>query len=83
DSPVRATVRTAIADVTIDGETVRTGEQVLAMLDHANHDPTVFESPGVLDITRDARRHLAFGAGATTASAPLSHAPKPKSRSRP
>jgi cytochrome P450 len=64
DTPVRATVRTAIADATVEGETVRTGEQVFAMLAHANHDPAVFESPGVLDITRDARRHLAFGAGA-------------------
>ena len=34
------------------------------MLDAANHDPAVFESPGTLDVTRDAHRHMAFGAGA-------------------
>jgi len=64
DSPVRLTVRTALADATVAGEAVRAGEQVIAMLDAANHDPAVFESPGTLDVTRDAHRHLAFGAGA-------------------
>ena len=64
DSPVRLTVRTALADATVAGEAVRTGEQVIAMLDAANHDPAVFESPDVLDVTRDAHRHMAFGAGA-------------------
>ena len=34
------------------------------MLDAANHDPAVFESPDTLDVTRDAHRHVAFGAGA-------------------
>lgn len=64
DSPVRLTVRTALADATVAGETVRAGEQVIAMLDAANHDPAVFESPDTLDVTRDAHRHVAFGAGA-------------------
>jgi cytochrome P450 len=43
---------------------VRAGEQVMAMLHDANHDPAVFASPDRLDITRDARRHVAFAAGA-------------------
>jgi cytochrome P450 len=64
DSPVRLTVRTALVDATVAGETVRAGEQVIAMLDAANHDPAVFESPDTLDVTRDAHRHVAFGAGA-------------------
>jgi cytochrome P450 len=64
DSPVRLTVRTATADTTLAGETVRTGEQVIAMLDAANHDPAVFNAPDTLDVTRDAHRHVAFGAGA-------------------
>jgi cytochrome P450 len=64
DSPVRLTVRTALHDALVDDEPMRAGEQVTAMLDAANHDPGVFESPGSLDITRDARRHVAFGAGA-------------------
>jgi pimeloyl-[acyl-carrier protein] synthase len=64
DSPVRLTVRTALADNMVLGERVQAGEQVMAMLDTANHDPAVFESPNVLDVTRDARHHLAFGGGA-------------------
>ena len=64
DSPVRLTARTALADATVAGETVRAGEQVIALLDAANHDPVVFASPDALDVTRDAHRHLAFGAGA-------------------
>jgi cytochrome P450 len=64
DSPVRLTVRTALEDATVTGSTVRAGEQVIAVLDAANHDPAVFESPDVLDVTRDAHRHVAFGAGA-------------------
>jgi cytochrome P450 len=64
DSPVRRAVRTALHDTTLDGHEVRASEQVIAVLDAANHDPTVFPSPDTLDITRDARRHLAFGGGA-------------------
>ena len=63
DSPVRLTVRTALDDTVLAGAQVRAGEQVIAMLDAANHDPAVFEHPDTLDITRDAHRHLAFGAG--------------------
>jgi pimeloyl-[acyl-carrier protein] synthase len=64
DSPVRLTVRTSLADTTVAGKTVRAGDQVIALLDAANHDPAVFDSPDMLDVTRDARHHLAFGAGA-------------------
>ena len=64
DSPVRLTIRTALQDTIVAGEMVRAGEQVLAMLHAANHDPAVFESPDALDITRDAHRHVALGGGA-------------------
>jgi cytochrome P450 len=64
DSPVRLTVRTALRDVVLEDQTVRAGEQVVAMLDAANHDPSVFDAPETLDVTRDAHRHVAFGAGA-------------------
>jgi cytochrome P450 len=64
DSPVRRAVRIALEDAVVDGQAVRAGEQVIAMLDAANHDPAVFEFPDTLDITRDAHRHVAFGAGA-------------------
>lgn len=64
DSPVRRVVRIALNDATVDGQEVRAGEQVIAMLHDANHDPIVFPSPDDLDVTRDARRHVAFAAGA-------------------
>jgi cytochrome P450 len=64
DSPVRRAVRVALEGAIVDGQTVRAGEQVIAMLDAANHDPTVFALPDALDITRDAHRHVTFGAGA-------------------
>ena len=64
DSPVRLTVRTARTEAVLEGRRVAAGEQVVAMVAAANHDPAVFESPDVLDITRDAHRHVALGAGA-------------------
>lgn len=63
DAPVRLIVRTAVEDAILEGETVQAGEHVIAMLDAANHDPTVFESPDTLDVTRDAHRHMSFGTG--------------------
>ena len=63
DSPVRSTLRTALHDAELEGRPVRAGEQVIANIDAANHDSAVFDSPDTLDITRDARRHLSFGAG--------------------
>ena len=63
DTPVRRVVRIALRDAILDDHRVHAGEQVIAMLHDANHDPTVFPSPQVLDITRDARRHMAFAAG--------------------
>lgn len=63
DTPVRRVARIALEDATIDGQQVQAGEQVIAMLHEANHDPSVFPSPDVLDITRDARRHVSFAAG--------------------
>ncbi len=64
DTPVRRVIRIALNDATIDGQEVRAGDHVIAMLHDANHDPTVFPAPDHLDITRDARRHVAFAAGA-------------------
>jgi cytochrome P450 len=64
DSPVRLTVRTAVKDHQLEGETVQAGEQLIVLLDAANHDPAVFSTPDTLDVTRDAHRHVAFGAGA-------------------
>jgi cytochrome P450 len=63
DTPVRRVARIARRDTTLDGQRIRAGDQLIAMLHDANHDPTVFPAPDKLDITRDARRHVALGAG--------------------
>ncbi|MGW2399658.1 cytochrome P450 [Kitasatospora sp. NPDC001664] len=55
--------RVALADVQLGDTLVRAGEGVLCMLSTANRDEELFTGPDALDITRDARRHLAFGFG--------------------
>ncbi|MEU5213839.1 cytochrome P450 [Streptomyces sp. NPDC020742] len=55
--------RTALENIEIAGRTIRAGEGVILLGELANRDPSVFPAPDRLDITRDARRHQAFGAG--------------------
>ncbi len=63
-SPVElATERYAREPITIAGMTIPRGEQVLAVLASANRDERYFVQPGLLDLTRQPNRHLAFGQG--------------------
>ncbi|MET8847869.1 cytochrome P450 [Amycolatopsis sp. NPDC004625] len=55
--------RYALADVELSGGTVRAGEPVLLAKHAANRDPRRFPDPDRLDVTRDAKGHLAFGHG--------------------
>jgi cytochrome P450 len=63
DGPLQMFVRTASADVTIAGVTVRAGARVAALLGAANRDPGVFADPASFDAGRDPNPHLGFGAG--------------------
>jgi cytochrome P450 len=63
DSPVQLTQRVATEDLDLAGCRVRAGDEVLLVLGAANRDPLVFAEPNRLDVTRDARRHVAFGGG--------------------
>jgi cytochrome P450 len=63
DSPVQMTQRIAIEDMDLLGSHVRTGDEIVLVLGAANRDPSVFAEPNRLDVTRDARRHVAFGGG--------------------
>ncbi|GIJ50692.1 cytochrome P450 [Virgisporangium aliadipatigenens] len=56
--------RVALADIEIAGELIRAGEGIIMANDIGNRDPSVFTDPDTLDLTRDARGHLAFGFGA-------------------
>jgi cytochrome P450 len=58
-----ATFRVTTEPVELAGVTVPAGQQVLVGLGAANRDPSVFTDPDRLDVTRRARRHLAFGHG--------------------
>ncbi|WP_306210158.1 cytochrome P450 [Actinoplanes sp. RD1] len=55
--------RVALEDIDIAGVTIRAGEGVILANDIGNRDPQVFPDPDTLDLTRDARRHVAFGFG--------------------
>ncbi|MFI1032646.1 cytochrome P450 [Streptomyces sp. NPDC020951] len=55
--------RAAVADIEIAGQVVKAGDGLIMANEIANRDPEVFPDPDRLDITRDARRHVAFGFG--------------------
>jgi aminosugar N-oxygenase len=58
-----STARVALEDVEIGGVVISAGEGVVALGQTANRDPEVFDEPDRLDVRRDSRRHVAFGAG--------------------
>jgi cytochrome P450 len=55
--------RYAVADTMFGGQQICRGQMLFACLASANSDPAIFADPERLDIHRDARRHVAFGAG--------------------
>lgn len=64
DPPVQFTMRVMLEETEIEGVTVPPGDQVIVLLGAANRDPSVFDKPDRLDITRaNAGRNLAFGGG--------------------
>ncbi len=58
-----STRRAARSDIEIGGVTIRAGEGVFLLTSSANRDPELFPDPDTVDVTRDARRHVAFGYG--------------------
>ncbi len=66
DSSVQLTARIAKESVDIEGTSVRLepGDEIICYLAGANRDPAEFgDDADRLDVTRDARNHLAFGGG--------------------
>lgn len=55
--------RLATDDIEVGAQCIHAGEGVIAPIAAANRDPEVFADPDKFDITRDARRHVAFGFG--------------------
>lgn len=63
-SPTTFTGARARVDVDVEGEWFEAGTQRVMFYAAANHDPRVFPDPDRFDITRQAKGHLAFSAGA-------------------
>ncbi|MER5889495.1 cytochrome P450 [Streptomyces sp. NPDC001941] len=55
--------RCPLEDVELLGQVVRAGESVTVSLSTANRDPSRFDDPNALDVTRPVSGHLAFGHG--------------------
>lgn len=64
DPPVQLTTRIVRRPTPIEDVVVPTDGVLLMLLGAANRDPAVFADPDRFDITRDARQHLSFAAGA-------------------
>jgi cytochrome P450 len=65
EPPAHLVTRTALADVEVGDVVVPRGHRIVLLLAAANRDPARFTDPERFDPDRpDARRHLAFGAGA-------------------
>jgi cytochrome P450 len=58
-----AIARTSQVDEDFGDAVIPAGEAVVAMVAAANRDPSVFDRPDELDVTRTGRRPLSFGAG--------------------
>jgi cytochrome P450 len=63
ESPVQYVSLTATEAVTLRGRSVAAGDEVLVSIGAANRDPSVFDRPDRLLLTRPTRAHLAFGHG--------------------
>jgi cytochrome P450 len=63
DGPVQITQRVVIRDMEVVGCPVKAGDEIMLVLGAANRDPAAFAEPHRLDVTRDAKRHVAFGGG--------------------
>ena len=62
-SPIGMSPRRITRDTEVLGFEIRAEQKAFFMFGAANRDPLVFSDPDLFDITRDASRHIAFGAG--------------------
>jgi cytochrome P450 len=63
-TPVQHFMRTAATDTELGGQRIAAGDWLMINYVAANHDPAQFPDPRRFDATREANRHIAFGAGA-------------------
>ncbi len=63
DSVIRSFTRVSAREAEVDGVSIPADQRIVACYGGANRDPRRYLDPGVFDVTRDARDHLAFGHG--------------------
>jgi cholest-4-en-3-one 26-monooxygenase len=63
NSPVQNMGRTATRDLTLRGQRINEGDQLMLFYPSANRDEEVFEHPHEFDIGRNPNPHVAFGIG--------------------
>jgi len=64
DTPLQMFERWILEDCKVSGHSLKKGQKVGLLMGSANHDETAFEGDTeALDLTRDSRHHIAFGAG--------------------
>jgi cytochrome P450 len=63
DMPTQFLGRTAVRDIEIQGQAVKTEQSVIFLYASANRDDREFDDPDIFDINRRAPRMLSFGAG--------------------
>lgn len=61
--PTRSMYRKVAVAHERGGQQLEVDDNVLLCVASANHDPTVFDDPGVIDLGRDPNPHLTFGWG--------------------
>ena len=62
-SPIKNMVRTATRDVTLAGQRIDEGDELMLLYPSANRDEAVFEDPFRFDVERTPNEHVAFGFG--------------------
>jgi cytochrome P450 len=61
ESPSQQTARICPEDTELNGQLIRKGQAVIAVMAAGNRDPERFNDPDALDLARPDNRHLAFG----------------------
>ena len=62
-SPIKNMVRTATRDVTLGGQQIEEGDELMLLYPSANRDEAVFDEPFRFDVARTPNEHVAFGFG--------------------
>jgi cytochrome P450 len=63
DSPAQMLSRVVATDTEMGGKELRAGDALLAVVGAGNRDPSAFDDPEALDVTRHPNPHLGFGVG--------------------